>query len=802
MVVVSGLPALVALHPPVQQGADDASKNEDPNAFRNGARAYGHVLVKHDEHPLIDAAVGVNVSLPERGFLDGIALFVRVSHLLQRLRLLLYQTVLPHTPMRYLRSGMPNQRRTAHAAHLQGVLACSIRPGSTLEPDEGGRNTLMTRMVRLDTRAQSRSNTQKHDMNAACACAAAHLMSTTSSGRLPLNAMEIEQTVWANTVFFTPGFCTAVGDRTPTVIRALAHAGLTMDPTTLLQRPAESASKQATEKGMAMGAKLDYKSCYLDTLSHNKVEQGEPKNSAPWPATKRMVPSDKRNPLAKYDDPELGTKPSSLPYARLESTGVHAPGLFPREPHQKEEIDGAQPRLKPYLTKPAREMSSLTTRDIDGAVPDPKMGPIRAKPTSPLCPTYPVASCKPVAQPEPKFLRDSIACKDINDGNVWHRKLFVTPRESATMYCDDIRGTRSRPRVHIRNAPYQPGPGIDPIPITSDGLEGRDIYAVVDRLPFKFHRTTRRTNPVDPTGKDGYRYNVPSNDPMQGPMMGHRLSGEVAKPVPKEVSDNWTLPGPTHMRSTRFATGAKFLNYPGPRHDDRPGPAQLPGDVTYREYMLRSDDIVGAQADTKGRFQSRTTPFHRTQLGTSNWGACANEVDKSYPKGEFTLLPAHIVTRRLAESMQSGSGSQTARASFADVQNAYTTQGPENQTTYQEAFARNSVQNLAGAKAGQSLRPAEVSKLQLSKLPPKPPGEAPDGPASSRRPSPPGGGSKRMGTPRLAPTPPRGSANGTPKAAATPRVGNSGAATPRSSGPRSTGISSQGMQKLVAAFKG
>ena len=87
---------------------------------------------------------------------------------------------------------------------------------------------------------------------------------------------------------------------------------------------------QATEKGMAMGAKLDYKSCYLDTLSHNKVEQGEPKNSAPWPATKRMVPSDKRNPLAKYDDPELGTKPSSLPYARLESTGVHARGSSSR----------------------------------------------------------------------------------------------------------------------------------------------------------------------------------------------------------------------------------------------------------------------------------------------------------------------------------------------------------------------------------------------------------------------------------------------------------------------------------------
>jgi hypothetical protein len=531
-----------------------------------------------------------------------------------------------------------------------------------------------------------------------------------------------------------------------------------MDPAQLLavplvSNPALSKMMEAAQtRGIVWGHEVEYKSCYLDTLPDNKKPV---LRSAPWPATKRFNPSDNRDQNAKYDDAALGTKPMSLPYARVVSTGLREPGMFPSKPHQKESIDGSHVVAKPYMLKEPRNVLSLTTNDIEGAESKPKLGPARQNPTSPLTPSYQVASWTMAPVPPPKFLRDSIQCDDIS-GNT-RLKLFGTPRESATMYCDDISGTRTRFRVRTRNAPYNAGEGVPALPLSLDTLEGADISDEVNRLPFKFIRTARNVNPLTPE----YRYNVPSNDPLQGPMLGHRLSGERPGKVPKEVSDGWTLPQPDKVRVKRFATGAKFLNWPGPQNVETPGPTRLPGDVTYREYMLRSDDVVGAQSGTKGRFLSRTTPFYRTQEGISNYSA---DIDKSQPAGPFTLLPAHILTRRLAESAQSGS--VTARPTMAgstDPQSkiAWGDMKPSvhADTTSKVAASASSPKNNSDlhASAPQGLQP------RLS-------------PASMQQ----------QQTSRISST------AGTPRARATPRS----AGTPRSSGPRAAALD----PKLLAAL--
>jgi len=425
-----------------------------------------------------------------------------------------------------------------------------------------------------------------------------------------------------------------------------------MDPAHLLQAPLVSNpvfSKmmgEATTRGIVWGHTVEYKSCSLDTLPDNKKPV---LRSAPWPAMKRFNPSDTKNPNAKYDDPHLGTKPMSLPYARGVSTGLHEPGIFPAQPHGRDPVDGASVTVKYHMLKEPRTVISVA--DIEGAQSRPKLGPARSEPVNPLNPMYSLATSQPVPIPEPKFIRDSIPCADISSDA--RLKLFSSPRQSATMYCDDISGTRSRQRIKGRNAPYKPGAGIKALPLSLDTLTGADIYDEVNRLPFKFKRSARHTDPMDPK----YRYNVPSNEPPQGPMLGHKLSGERPGIVPKDVSEGWTLPGPEKVRVKRFSTGAKFLNFPGPQYGERPGYTQLPGDVTYREYMLRSEDIQGAQHSTKGRFQSRTSPFYRTQEGRSN---CTEDIEKAKPTGPFTLLPAHILTRRLAQSLNSSA--ETARA--------------------------------------------------------------------------------------------------------------------------------------------
>ena len=122
-----------------------------------------------------------------------------------------------------------------------------------------------------------------------------------------------------------------------------------MDPNNLLEVPLVSNpaySSIAQDRGMTQGHVIEYKSTYLDTLPDNK---GPMLRSAPWPATPRFIANDARNQNAKYDDPDLGTKPQSLPYARLTSTGLRAPGTFPKDPHAKDPIDGAQVVVKPHM---------------------------------------------------------------------------------------------------------------------------------------------------------------------------------------------------------------------------------------------------------------------------------------------------------------------------------------------------------------------------------------------------------------------------------------------------------------------
>jgi len=423
--------------------------------------------------------------------------------------------------------------------------------------------------------------------------------------------------------------------------------------------------EEAKERGIVWGHNIEYKSCYLDTVPDNKKPV---LRSAPWPATQRFNPADSRNQNTKYEDPYLGTKSASLPYARGTSTGLREPGMFPSKPHVKESVDGASVTVKPHMLKEPREKMSSTTKDMMA-----KRGLTRENALNPLEPRYQVPSYKIVPIPVPKFVRDSIPCDDISGDT--RLKLFATPRESATICCDDISGTRSKPRIRERNAPYNPGAGVQRPPISCDTLEGADIYNEINRLPYRFKRTSRNVNPQEPS----YRYNVPSNDPLQGPMLGHKLSGERPGIVSKEVQEAWTMPGHDKVRVKRFSTGAKFLNYPGPQHDDRPGPTQLPGDVTYREYMLRSEDIEGAQHGTKGRFQSRTSPFYRKQEGLSMYTA---DIDKSRPTGPFTLLPAHILTRRFAESLQSGAVTAREKTTFAGFSN------PQSKRAWAEAGTR------------------------------------------------------------------------------------------------------------------
>jgi len=568
-----------------------------------------------------------------------------------------------------------------------------------------------------------------------------------------------------------------------------------MDPGQLLESPMVSnpaysrVVEEAQARGFVWGHDIEYKSCYLDTVPDNKKPV---LRSAPWPATKRFNPSETRNQNAKYDDASLGTRPVSLPYARVVSTGLREPGVFPAAPHVKEPVEGSQVRVQAHMLKEPRTLFSLSIADIDGAISAPKLGPERVNPTSPLEPRYMVASCKMVPIPEPKFLRDSIPCEDISGDR--RIKLFATPRESATMYCDDIAGTRTKHRIRERNAPYNPGAGVQPPPLYCDTLEGADISDEINRLPHRFRRTSRNVNPMEPK----YRYNVPNNDPLQGPMLGHKLSGDRPGVVPKEVSEAWTLPGPDKVRVKRFATGAKFLNYPGPHYDMRPGPTQLPGDVTYREYMLRSDDIEGAQYGTKGRFQSRTSPFYRTQEGFSNHNA---DIDKAQPRGNFTLLPAHIVTRRLAEAMQTGAQTAREMTSFAMANNqskrAWDDAGgrPDSargfshlsKSEYRNAYVTPPVSKPATARAAIAIaskapaNPPGPSQKQASELQPS----VPSGPAShAQRPSTVAISSQQQQQqpPPLSMTPRVASAAGVSRdsirGAATPR-GGSGKATPR-----------------------
>ena len=587
-----------------------------------------------------------------------------------------------------------------------------------------------------------------------------------------------------------------------------------MDPGQLLEVPMVSnpvysrVVEEAKERGIVWGHDVEYKPCYLDTVPDNKKPV---LRSAPWPATPRFRPSDGRDQNAKYDDAALGTKPMSLPYARVVSTGLREPGTFPAKPHTKDPVDGAQVTVKPHMLKEPRSMLSLSTADIDGAISAPKLGPERTQPTSPLEPRYSVASHTVVPIPEPRFLRDSIPCEDISGDR--RIKLFATPRESATMYCDDISGTRTKNRIRERTAPYNPGAGVQPPPLYCDTLEGADIYNEINRLPYRFRRTSRNVNPMEPK----YRYNVPNNDPLQGPMLGHKLSGERPGVVPKEVSDAWTLRGPEKVRVKRFATGAKFLNYPGPLHDERPGPTQLPGDVTYREYMLRSEDIEGAQHGTKGRFQSRTSPFYRTQEGVSNQTA---DIEKAQPRGHFTLLPAHILTRRLAESMQSGAATARENTSFAGFTN------PQSKRAWAEAGGRpdsaRGLSHLSKSEYRKSYTTPPTSKpgtakpasASASKAPANPPGPSqkqaselqpsvPSGPApQAQRPSTVAISSELRQQP-LSMTPRVASAAGVSRdslrGASTPR-GGSGKVTPRAGSGAATPRAAALNPKLLAAL--
>ena len=536
---------------------------------------------------------------------------------------------------------------------------------------------------------------------------------------------------------------------------------------------------------------VEYKSCYLDTVPDNKKPV---MLSAPWPASKRFNPSDLKNQNSKYDDATLGTKPASLPYARVTSTGLRAPGTFPDQPHTKEQIEGAHVLVKPQTLKPdPRPPGSLVTGDIDGATTQLKGFQV-AVPRDPQQPVYPLASCKQHPIPVPKFVRDSIPCDDIHGTRTAeHRlKLFTQqPRESATMYCDDISGTRSRALTRARNAPYNPGAGVPALPLTLDTLEAADVCQEVNRLPYKFVRTSRNTNPMRPD----YRYNVPSNDPLQGAMLGHKLSGERPGIVPKEVIDSWTLPQPDKVRVTRFSTGAKFLNYPGPQRDERPGPTQLPADVTYREYMLISDDIEGAQHGTKGRFQSRVIPFYRTSEGTSNHNA---DIEKAQTNGSFTLLPAHILTKRLAESTRAGAvtARDSTRNPFGlkdEIKAAFV---GDHFSVYRETF--NDPKARAAIENNQNHNGHLTTSKQLDLT-----ARIPAGPASqSLAPVPEARASHRPSTsaifsaqPKLAgsTTPRTSSAVATPRGAATPRA-SCGSATPRA--PRAAALD----PKLLSAL--
>ena len=214
--------------------------------------------------------------------------------------------------------------------------------------------------------------------------------------------------------------------------------------------------------------------------------------------------------------------------------------------------------------------------------------------------------------------------------------------------------------------------------------------------------------------------------------------------------------------------------------------------------MLISDDIEGAQHGTKGRFQSRVIPFYRTSEGKSNHNA---DIEKAQTNGSFTLLPAHILTKRLAESTRAGSvtARDSTRNPFGlkdEIKAAFV---GDHFSVYRETFchpkARAAIENNQNHNG-----PLTTSKqLELT-------ARIPAGPASqSLAPVPEARASHRPSTsaifsaqPKLAgsTTPRTSSAVATPRGAATPRA-SCGSATPRA--PRAAALDPKLLSALAAS---
>mmetsp|Transcript_20357 Transcript_20357/g.48298 ORF Transcript_20357/g.48298 Transcript_20357/m.48298 type:complete len:480 (+) Transcript_20357:22-1461(+) len=380
-----------------------------------------------------------------------------------------------------------------------------------------------------------------------------------------------------------------------------------MDPSTLLEVPhvSNQASADAHKNKAPLfqwGHQVDYKSLSLGTLENK------------GPKTPRRVNNNPpRDPCNQYNEYE-GTKPVPFPYSRITSTGQRLGERFPLEPHVKEGINGSQPRN--LSKRPVRELLSLKTRDIAGCEPasDKHLSNFKRS-TDPLNPKYEVSKATPVEIPTPRFTRDAMNCTDINGSKPTPYYQGEQYRGSTNLNATDIEGTT--PRKLFRSAPI------------SDEKEDPARHDV--RLPYRIKASTRQTNPLDPR----YRYNIPND---LGTTINARLTGEPPRPATTQTArENWTIGEVTQSKAHRLVCGSALHMTPAGR-----------GNLSYREGMLQTEDIVGSTVGTKGRLG-----MARSNLLTLAQEKPSMQVDDilgAKTKGHFTLLPGHYIERRAKEA--------------------------------------------------------------------------------------------------------------------------------------------------------
>uniref|UniRef100_A0A7S4PCQ0 Uncharacterized protein n=1 Tax=Guillardia theta TaxID=55529 RepID=A0A7S4PCQ0_GUITH len=231
------------------------------------------------------------------------------------------------------------------------------------------------------------------------------------------------------------------------------------------------------------------------------------------------------------------------------------------------------------MRKPRLSLS-LQTNDIEGASPRNRESR-RSDPRNPLCPEYDWPQSRKVEIVPPRFIRDPLFCKDIMGEK--KRQLFASPgneREFVKWSSSDL----EQAHKHAGGA-------------ERSGRRPKEPVEERKRLPFDFSKSSRCTNPLTPE----YRYNIPH----QADFSANHSQGVA---VTDEMRKNWTIGKIDNARSSRFYMGPVFHDTPGRR-----------GDITYREYMLRNEDVEGSQPGSLGKFSSRVTPFTPKQYRTTNY---------------------------------------------------------------------------------------------------------------------------------------------------------------------------------------